>query len=157
MQQLPGRKDINSRNSVYEQSALDTFYGKTQEEAMELLLENFAHYSEHLGWMSSAGFAYYGQAWEKMLDCYDFEAADPEFTHEFTGYTRCIIVWRYGWWKNDPPECRKILRNMLSLSRFTGSSIKSCSMIGLSACCRGSLKGWFFLKGTILINTLFSY
>ena len=99
MQQLPGRKDIISRNSVYEQSALDTFYGKTQEEAMELLLENFAHYSEHLGWMSSAGFAYYGQAWEKMLDCYDFESADPEFTHEFSAYTRCIIVWRYGWWK----------------------------------------------------------
>lgn len=114
MQQLPGRKDINSRNSVYEQRALDTFYGKTQEEAMELLLENFAHYSEHLGWMSSAGFAYYGQVWEKMLDYYDFESADPEFTHEFSAYTRCIIVWRYGWWKNDPPECRKILRNMLS-------------------------------------------
>lgn len=114
MQQLPGKKDINSRNSVYEKSALEAFYGKTLEEALELLLDNFAYYSEHLGWMSSAGFAYYAQAWRKLVDIYDFDASEPEFIDEFAGYTRGIITWRYGWWKNDPPECREILRLMLS-------------------------------------------
>lgn len=34
MQKNPGKTDINSGNSVYEQSALEIFHGKTQEEAL---------------------------------------------------------------------------------------------------------------------------